>query len=86
MHFINDKCVVGEVGSYCQLAVTLFFFTSPYQIRDNLVPQLILTYPFHKSGSAPDSGSDNYKAPLYFIIMFTMLFIIQTFYFSWWTI
>ena len=26
MHFINDKCVVGEVGSYCQLAVTLFFF------------------------------------------------------------
>ena len=24
MYFISYKCVVGEVGSYCQLAVTFF--------------------------------------------------------------
>ena len=26
MYFFSDKCVVGEVGSYCQLAVTIFKF------------------------------------------------------------
>ena len=33
MYFISYKCVVGEVSSYCQLAVTFFFFflVSPYQ-------------------------------------------------------
>ena len=32
MYFISYKCIVGEVGSYFQLAVT-FFFDSPYQTR-----------------------------------------------------
>ena len=60
MYFISDKCVVGKVGSYCQLAVTflyilyfLFRLTKP----DNVVPQFILTPHFHKSRSAP--GNDN---------------------------
>ena len=26
MYFISDKCVVGELGNYCQLAVTFFLF------------------------------------------------------------
>ena len=43
MYFISYKCVVGEVGSYCQLAVTFFFLVSLYQTRDNVVPQFILT-------------------------------------------
>ena len=42
MYFISDKYVVGEVGSYCQLAVTfLFCLTLPTQT--NVVPQFILT-------------------------------------------
>ena len=55
MYFISYKCVVGEVGSYCQLAVTFFFFflVSPYQTRDSVVPQFIFDPPFYKSGSAP---------------------------------
>ena len=55
MYFISDKCVVGEVGSYCQSAGCdfLFFLVSSYQTRDNVVLQFILTPPFHKSGSAP---------------------------------
>ena len=53
MYFINHKCMVGEVGSYCQLAVTFFFLVSPYQTRDNVVPQFIFDPTFHKSGSAP---------------------------------
>ena len=40
MSFISYKCVVGEVGSYFQLAVT-FFLISPYQTRDNVGPQFI---------------------------------------------
>ena len=45
--------MVGEVGSYCQLAVT-FFFVSPYQTRENVVPQFIFDPPpFYTSGSAP---------------------------------
>ena len=52
MYFISYKCVVGEVDSYCQLAVT-FFLVSPYQTRDNVVPRFIFDPPFHKSGSAP---------------------------------
>ena len=49
MYFISYK------GSYCQLAVTsfFFFFVSPYQTRDNVVPQFIFDPPFYKSGSAP---------------------------------
>ena len=34
MYFISYyKCVAGEVGSYCQLAMSydLFFLVSPYQ-------------------------------------------------------
>ena len=31
MYFISDKCVVGGVGSYCQLAVTFFGLTLPNQ-------------------------------------------------------
>ena len=50
--FISDKCVVGEVGSYCQLAVT--FFWSHLTKPDDVVPQFILTSPFHKSGPIPD--------------------------------
>ena len=47
MYFISYKCVVGEVGSYCQLVVTFFFFmVSPYQTRDNVVPQFIFDPPF----------------------------------------
>ena len=54
MYFISYKGVVGEVGSYCQLAVTFFFFlVSPYQTRDNVVPQFIFDSPFYNSGSAP---------------------------------
>ena len=30
---ISDKCIVGEVDSYCQLAVTFFVLVSPYQTR-----------------------------------------------------
>ena len=48
MYFINDKCVVDEVGSYCQLAVT--FFVSPYQTR-RCSASVHLSPPFHKSGS-----------------------------------
>ena len=33
MYFISNKCVVGEVGSYCKLAVT-FFGVSSYQTRE----------------------------------------------------
>ena len=29
MEFVSYKCVAGEVGSYCQLAVTFFFGTKP---------------------------------------------------------
>ena len=54
MYFISYKCVVSEVGSYFQLAVTFFFLVSPYENRDNVVPQFIFEPPFHKSGSAPD--------------------------------
>ena len=53
MYFISYKCVVSEVGSYCQLAVTIFL-VSPYQTRDNVVPQFIFDPPFYKSGTAPD--------------------------------
>ena len=57
MNFISYKCVVGEVGSYCQLAVTFFFFflVLLYQTRDNVVPQFIFDPPpfYIKSGSAP---------------------------------
>ena len=56
MYFISYKCVVGEVGSYCQLAVIFFFpffLVSPYQTRDGVVPQFIFyPPPFYKSGSA----------------------------------
>ena len=42
MYFISDKCVVCEVGSYCQQAVTLFFlfcfFWSHLTKLDNVVP------------------------------------------------
>ena len=44
MYFISYKCMVGEVGSYCQLAV-LFFLVSPYQTRDNVVPRFIFDLP-----------------------------------------
>ena len=37
--------VAGEVGSHCQMVVTFFILVSPYQTRDNVVPQFI---------SAPD--------------------------------
>ena len=61
MYFISYKCMVGEVGSYCQLAVTFFFFlVSPYQTRDNVVPQFIFDPPFYKSGSAPGVEYYNY--------------------------
>ena len=55
MYFISYKCMVGEVGSYCQLAVAFLklFLVSPYQTRDNVVPQFIFDPPFYKSGSAP---------------------------------
>ena len=54
MYFnISYKCVVGEVGSYCQLVVIFFFLVSPYQTRDNVVPQFIFDPPFYKSGSTP---------------------------------
>ena len=36
MHFISDKCIVGEVGSYCQQAVP-FSFWSHYAKPDNVV-------------------------------------------------
>ena len=54
MYSISDKCVVGEVGSYCQLVVTLSFFslTLPNQTT-YIVSQFILSSPFHKSGSSP---------------------------------
>ena len=38
MHFIIDKYVVGEVGSYFQLAVT-FFFWSHLTKPDNVMSQ-----------------------------------------------
>ena len=55
MYFISYKCIVGEVGSYCQLVMTFFwsYLTKP----DNVVPQFILTPPFHKPGSAPANSS-----------------------------
>ena len=53
MYFISYKCVIGEVGSYCQLAVTFFFFVSPYQTRDNVVPQFIFDPPLSKSLDLP---------------------------------
>ena len=58
MYCISYKCVVGEVGSYFQLAVTFFshFLVSPYQTRDNVVPQFIFDPPFHKSESDPDAA------------------------------
>ena len=46
MYFISYKCVVGEVGSYCQLAVTFFFFGLTLSNRDNVVPQFIFDPPF----------------------------------------
>ena len=49
MYFISYKCVVGEVDNYCQVAVTFFFFfflVSPYQTRDNVLPQFIFDPPF----------------------------------------
>ena len=45
MSFISYKCVVGEVGSNFQLAVT-FFLVSPYETRDNVGPQFIFDPPF----------------------------------------
>ena len=41
MYFVSDKCIVGGVGSYCQLlsADCDLFLISP----DNVVPQFILT-------------------------------------------
>ena len=54
MYFISYKCVVGEVGSYCQLVVT-FFLVSPYQTRNNVVPQLNFD---PLSGSTPVWNSD----------------------------
>ena len=52
MYFISYKCVVGEVGSYFQLAVT-FFFGLTYQTRDNVVPQFIFDPPFSVSLDPP---------------------------------
>ena len=45
MQFISYKCVTGEVamGSCCRLTVTFFLLVSPYQTRNNVVPQFILT-------------------------------------------
>ena len=67
MYFIfSYKCVVGEVGSYCQLAVTFtFIFWSHLTKPDNVVFQFILTPPFCKSGSAPVAESSILKV-LYF--------------------
>ena len=62
MYFISYKCVVGEVGSYCQLAVS-FFLVSPYQTRDNVVPQFIFDPAFYKSGSAPTAPSTHIHNP-----------------------
>ena len=54
MYFISDKCVVGEVGSYCQLAVTFFFgLTLPNQRQCSTSVHFDPPPPFHKSGSAP---------------------------------
>ena len=40
MHFISDKYLVGEVGSYFQLAVTFFFFFWSHLTKpDNVVSQ-----------------------------------------------
>ena len=58
MYIVSFKCVVGEVGSYCQLAVSFLFFVflvSPYQTRANVVPQFIFDPPFYKSGSTPET-------------------------------
>ena len=75
MYFISYKCVVGEVGSYCQLAATLLFFWSHLTKPDNVVLQFILTPPFCKSVSAPVVESSILKV-LYFSETITLNIII----------
>ena len=53
MYFISYKCIVGEVGSYCQLAMIFFFFWSHLTKPANVVPQFHFDPPFDMSGSAP---------------------------------
>ena len=54
MYFISYKCLVDEVSSYCQLAVTFFrFFGLTLSNQRQCSASVHFDPPFHKSGSAP---------------------------------